>query len=57
MDIFLLLISVPLFLIVVLLFSLYVLPNYVDHEREPVAGSSHFGHSFTENNDGDHRAL
>ena len=39
MEFFILMISVPLFLIIVFLFAVFVLANYPNREREPAKGS------------------
>ncbi len=43
MEFFILMISVPLFLIIVFLFAVFVLANYPSREREPAKGAPSAG--------------
>ncbi len=43
MEFFILMISVPLFLIIVFLFAMFVLANYPNREREPAKGAPSAG--------------
>ena len=43
MEFFILMISVPLFLIIVFLFAVFVLANYPNREREPAKGAPSAG--------------